>query len=52
MHGKGTLDTSELNKRFFRDLANWYFWGASSSPLSQETPPRMLPVKIRLASFA
>lgn len=21
-----TLDTSELNKRFFRELANWYFW--------------------------
>lgn len=20
------LDTSELNKRFFRELANWYFW--------------------------
>jgi hypothetical protein len=21
-----TLDTSELNKRFFREIANWYFW--------------------------
>ena len=21
-----TLDTSELNKRFFSELANWYFW--------------------------
>jgi len=21
-----TLDTSELNKKFFRELANWYFW--------------------------
>jgi adenine-specific DNA-methyltransferase len=21
-----TLDTSELNKRFYRELANWYFW--------------------------
>lgn len=21
-----TLDISELNKRFYRDLANWYFW--------------------------
>lgn len=21
-----TLDTSALNKRFFQDLANWYFW--------------------------
>ena len=23
---KKTLDTSELNKRFYQDLANWYFW--------------------------
>lgn len=21
-----TLDTKELNKRFYRDLSNWYFW--------------------------
>lgn len=21
-----TLDTKELNKRFYRDIANWYFW--------------------------
>ena len=21
-----TLDTSELNKRFYREVANWYFW--------------------------
>lgn len=21
-----TLDTKELNKRFFQDIANWYFW--------------------------
>ena len=21
-----TLDTSELNKKFYRELANWYFW--------------------------
>lgn len=21
-----TLDTSELNKRFYKELANWYFW--------------------------
>jgi type I restriction-modification system DNA methylase subunit len=24
-----TLDTSELNKKFFREVANWYFWGQS-----------------------
>jgi len=24
-----TLDTKELNKRFFNELANWYFWAIS-----------------------
>ncbi len=24
-----TLDTKELNKRFFRELSNWYFWAVS-----------------------
>lgn len=24
-----TLDTKELNKRFFNELANWYFWATS-----------------------
>jgi hypothetical protein len=24
-----TLDTKELNKRFFSELANWYFWATS-----------------------
>lgn len=23
---QNTLDTKELNKRFYRDLSNWYFW--------------------------
>ncbi|MCD4655248.1 hypothetical protein K8T06_15105, partial [bacterium] len=23
---QSTLDTKELNKRFYRELANWYFW--------------------------
>ena len=23
---KKTLDTKELNKRFYKDLSNWYFW--------------------------
>lgn len=23
---KKTLDTSELNKRFYKEIANWYFW--------------------------
>ena len=26
---KKTLDTSELNKRFFTEIANWYFWGVN-----------------------
>lgn len=25
-----TLDTSELNKKFFREVANWYFWAVQS----------------------
>lgn len=28
------LDTSELNKRFFRELANWYFWATQKSGVS------------------
>ncbi len=26
---RATLDTSELNKKFFREVANWYFWAQS-----------------------
>ncbi|MDE0184908.1 MAG: Eco57I restriction-modification methylase domain-containing protein [Candidatus Poribacteria bacterium] len=26
---KKTLDTSELNKRFYREIANWYFWAVN-----------------------
>ncbi len=25
-----TLDTAELNKRFYREVANWYFWAVRS----------------------
>ena len=25
-----TLDTKELNKRFFQELANWYFWAVQN----------------------
>ena len=25
-----TLDSTELNKRFFRELANWYFWAVDN----------------------
>ncbi|MBE2234991.1 MAG: Eco57I restriction-modification methylase domain-containing protein, partial [Anaerolinea sp.] len=25
-----TLDTSELNKKFFREVANWYFWAVQT----------------------
>jgi len=25
-----TLDTSELNKKFFREVANWYFWAVKN----------------------
>ncbi len=26
---KKTLDTSELNKRFYEEIANWYFWAVN-----------------------
>ncbi len=26
-----TLDTKELNKRFFQELANWYFWAVDNT---------------------
>ena len=26
---KKTLDTSELNKRFFKEIAYWYFWAVN-----------------------
>lgn len=26
-----TLDTKELNKRFFQELANWYFWAVDNA---------------------
>ena len=26
---KKTLDTSELNKRFYNEIANWYFWAVN-----------------------
>ncbi|MBN1877215.1 MAG: Eco57I restriction-modification methylase domain-containing protein [Anaerolineae bacterium] len=27
---KQTLDSSELNKRFFKEIANWYFWAVDN----------------------
>ncbi|MEK0182777.1 transposase, partial [Microcoleus anatoxicus] len=30
-----TLDTSELNKRFFKEVANWYFWAVQNVTLPQ-----------------
>jgi hypothetical protein len=33
-----TLDTSELNKRFFRDLANWYFWALPQVHFPKNAP--------------
>ena len=34
-----TLDSSELNKRFFREVANWYFWATQhvTFPAGTET---------------
>jgi hypothetical protein len=33
-----TLDTKELNKRFFQEIANWYFWAVAKAkfPISEE----------------
>ena len=33
-----TLDTSELNKRFFQDLANWYFWALPQVRFPKDAP--------------
>lgn len=40
-----TLDTSEFNKKFFREVANWYFWAVQNVTFpagagdERETPP-------------
>ena len=31
-----TLDTKKLNKRFFRELSNWYFWAVSQVTFPQD----------------
>ena len=36
--GRKTLDTSELNKRFFQDLANWYFWALPQVRFPKNAP--------------
>jgi len=33
-----TLDTSELNKRFYREVANWYFWALDNVHFSKDAP--------------
>jgi len=35
-----TLDSSELNKRFFQEIANWYFWACDhvAFPMPKGTP--------------
>ncbi len=32
-----TLDTKELNKRFYRELANWYFWAVQNVEFPADT---------------
>lgn len=32
-----TLDTSELNNKFFRELANWYFWALKNVEFPDDT---------------
>ena len=33
-----TLDTSALNKRFYQELANWYFWALSEVRFPKDAP--------------
>lgn len=32
-----TLDTKELNKRFYQDISNWYFWAKQSVSFPDDT---------------
>ena len=32
-----TLDTSELNKRFFKEIADWYFWAVGKATFPSNT---------------
>lgn len=34
-----TLDTSELNKRFFKEVANWYFWAVKTVRFPKDAGP-------------
>lgn len=34
-----SLDSSELNKRFFRELANWYFWAVREVEFPADAQP-------------
>lgn len=34
-----TLDSSELNKRFFQEVANWYFWASRQVTFPKEAGP-------------
>jgi type I restriction-modification system DNA methylase subunit len=36
---KQTLDSSELNKRFFREIADWYFWAGTQVAFPPEAGP-------------
>jgi len=33
-----TLDSSELNKRFFQEIANWYFWALEHVQFPKDAP--------------
>jgi len=33
-----TLDSSELNKRFYREVANWYFWALHHAEFPKDAP--------------
>ena len=35
---QNTLDTSALNKRFYQELANWYFWALPQARFPKDAP--------------
>ncbi|WP_129630819.1 Eco57I restriction-modification methylase domain-containing protein [Candidatus Oscillochloris fontis] len=35
-----TLDSSELNRRFYREIANWYFWAVQVVEFPDDATPR------------
>jgi len=41
-----TLDTSELNKRFYRDVADWYFWATGTAKFPKDAETEMSVIRL------